>query len=67
MVIAKQMRLYHDKPVAKAEQLSAAVIHLLLGTAKKVGPAVVGITNKAYVRDIFNRVRLTERGITGSW
>ena len=33
--------------------------------AKKVGPAVVGITNKAYVRDFFNRVQLAERG-TGS-
>ena len=33
--------------------------------AQKVGPAVVGITNKAYVRDFFNRVQLTERG-TGS-
>lgn len=30
-----------------------------------MSPAVVGITNKAYVRDIFNRVQLTERG-TGS-
>jgi serine protease Do len=30
-----------------------------------VGPAVVGITNKAYVRDFFNRVALAERG-TGS-
>ncbi len=30
-----------------------------------MGPAVVGITNKAYVRDFFNRVKLTERG-TGS-
>ncbi|HIU63781.1 MAG TPA: trypsin-like peptidase domain-containing protein [Candidatus Avacidaminococcus intestinavium] len=33
--------------------------------AKDVGPAVVGITNKALVRDFFNRVQLTERG-TGS-
>jgi serine protease Do len=30
--------------------------------AKKVGPTVVGITNKAYVRDFFNRVQLAERG-----
>ena len=37
----------------------------IVAAAKKVGPAVVGITNKAYVRDIFNRVQLTERG-TGS-
>ena len=37
----------------------------IVAAAKKVGPAVVGITNKAHVRDIFNRVQLTERG-TGS-
>ena len=38
-----------------------------MAAAKKVGPAVVGITNKAYVRDFFNfnRVELRERG-TGS-
>ena len=55
----------HDKPAAKAEQLSAARNTPIVAAAKKVGPAVVGITNKAYVRDIFNRVQLTERG-TGS-
>ena len=37
----------------------------IVKAAKKVGPAVVGITNKALVRDIFNRVQLTELG-TGS-
>ncbi len=37
----------------------------IVKAAAKVGPAVVGITNKAYVRDFFNRVQLTERG-TGS-
>jgi len=37
----------------------------IVKAAKKVGPAVVGITNKALVRDIFNRVKLTELG-TGS-
>ena len=37
----------------------------IVQAAKKVGPAVVGITNKAFVRDFFNRVQLTERG-TGS-
>lgn len=56
----------HDKPAAKAEQqLSATRNTPIVAAAKKVGPAVVGITNKAYVRDIFNRVQLTERG-TGS-
>ena len=37
----------------------------IVKAAKKVGPAVVGITNKALVRDIFNRVQLAELG-TGS-
>ncbi|MCD7975366.1 MAG: trypsin-like peptidase domain-containing protein [Phascolarctobacterium sp.] len=36
-----------------------------VAAAQKVGPAVVGITNRAYVRDVFNRMQLTERG-TGS-
>lgn len=34
----------------------------IVRAAKKVGPTVVGITNKAYVRDFFNRVQLAERG-----
>lgn len=55
-----------EKPEVKSEQqLSAARNTPIVAAAKKVGPAVVGITNKAYVRDIFNRVQLTERG-TGS-
>ena len=55
-----------DKPAVKTEQqLSAARNTPIVAAAKKVGPAVVGITNKAYVRDFFNRVQLTERG-TGS-
>ena len=55
-----------DKPAAATEQqLSNARNTPIVMAAKKVGPAVVGITNKAYVRDIFNRVQLTERG-TGS-
>lgn len=37
----------------------------IVRAAAKVGPAVVGITNKALVRDFFNRVQLAERG-TGS-
>lgn len=55
-----------SKPETKQEQqLSAARNTPIVTAAKKVGPAVVGITNKAYVRDFFNRVKLTERG-TGS-
>ena len=56
----------HDKPAVKTEQqLSAARNTPIVAAAKKVGPAVVGITNKAYVRDFFNRTQLMERG-TGS-
>ena len=54
----------NEKPAAKQE-MSSARNTPIVAAAKKVGPAVVGITNKAYVRDIFNRVQLTERG-TGS-
>ena len=46
-------------------KVSAARNTPIVAAAKKVGPTVVGITNKAYVRDFFNRVALTERG-TGS-
>lgn len=54
------------KQVQAAEQkLSPARNTPIVAAAGKVGPAVVGITNKAYVRDIFDRVQLTERG-TGS-
>ena len=54
------------QPAAKVEQqLSSARNTPIVAAAKKVGPAVVGITNKAYVRDFFNRVELRERG-TGS-
>lgn len=56
----------NEKNQIKNEQkISAARNTPIVSAAKKVGPAVVGITNKAYVRDIFNRVQLTERG-TGS-
>ncbi|NCD09723.1 MAG: PDZ domain-containing protein [Negativicutes bacterium] len=50
---------------AAAAEPSAARNTPIVKAAKKVGPAVVGITNKALVRDIFNRVQLTELG-TGS-
>ncbi len=57
-----------ETPAAAAKQevkLSDARNTPVVVAAQKVGPAVVGITNKAYVRDFFNRVQLTERG-TGS-
>ena len=47
------------------KKMSGARNTPIVQAAKKVGPAVVGITNKAYVRDFFNRVQLAERG-TGS-
>lgn len=52
---------------AQVEQQSARSARNtpIVAAAKKVGPAVVGITNKGLVRDFFNRVRMTERG-TGS-
>ena len=57
-----------EQPAAAVQQevkLSGARNTPVVVAAQKVGPAVVGITNKAYVRDFFNRVQLTERG-TGS-
>ena len=55
-----------EKPVQKQEQqLSPARNTPIVKAAKKVGPAVVGITNKGYVRDFFNRVYFTDKG-TGS-
>lgn len=50
---------------AKDIKLSSGRNTPIVQAAAKVGPTVVGITNKAYVRDFFNRVQLTERG-TGS-
>ena len=54
-----------DKPAVVEQQISSARNTPIVAAAKKVGPAVVGITNKAYVRDFFNRVKFVERG-TGS-
>ncbi len=47
--------------VAQA-QVSDARNTPVVRAAQAVGPAVVGITNKAYVRDFFNRRMLVERG-----
>lgn len=51
-------------PSAQA-QVSDARNTPLVRAAQAVGPAVVGITNKAYARDYFNRKVLVEQG-TGS-
>ena len=46
----------------KEAKLSSARNTPIVQAAKKVGPAVVGITNKALVRDYFNRTQLVEQG-----
>jgi serine protease Do len=51
-------------PTAHA-QMSDARNTPIVRAAQTVGPAVVGITNKGYVRDFFNRQILVEQG-TGS-
>ena len=48
-------------PTARA-QLSPARNTPIVRAAQIVGPSVVGITNKAYVSDLFNRRMLVERG-----
>ena len=50
-----------SSPTAKAS-LSAARNTPIVRAAQLVGPSVVGITNKAYVNDMFNRRMLVERG-----
>lgn len=77
MLVAGGCSLVKQEPFAKvvpnrtvttkatAATLSDARNTPIAKAAKKVGPAVVGITNKALVRDIFNRVQLAELG-TGS-
>ena len=52
-----------EKKAAEIDKkMSGARNTPIVEAAKKVGPTVVGITNKAYVRDFFNRVQLAERG-----
>lgn len=50
-----------QQPAAQA-QVSDARNTAIVRAAQAVSPAVVGITNKAYVRDFFNRKILVERG-----
>ena len=55
--------LTQEQQTKKAEaNMSAARNTPIVQAAKKVGPAVVGITNKALVRDYFNRTQLVEQG-----
>jgi serine protease Do len=51
-------------PTAHA-QISQARNTAIVRAAEQIGPTVVGITNKAYARDFFNRKVLVEQG-TGS-
>jgi serine protease Do len=52
-----------EKKLDEAEKkMSSARNTPIVKAAKKVGPTVVGITNKALVRDYFNRTQLVERG-----
>ncbi len=44
------------------KKMSSARNTPIVQAAKKVGPAVVGITNKALVRDYFNRTQMVEKG-----
>lgn len=53
-----------NPPAAKAS-ISEARNTAIVRAAQAVGPAVVGITNKAYARDFYNRRVLVEQG-TGS-
>ncbi len=57
--VASITKAQNDKNISSGRNTA------IVQAAKKVGPAVVGITNKAFVRDFFNRVQLTEGG-TGS-
>lgn len=58
-----KLALTQEQQTKKAEaNMSAARNTPIVQAAKKVGPAVVGITNKALVRDYFNRTQLVEQG-----
>jgi serine protease Do len=50
------------KPVAGAQVLSSARDTYVVEAVRKVGPAVVGISNKAYARDNFAQRVLIEKG-----
>ena len=63
---ATEQAAQKQNPEKKAEEIEKKMSGWrntpIVQAAKKVGPTVVGITNKAYVRDFFNRVQLAERG-----
>lgn len=49
-------------PAIDPKDISAARNTPVVRAALKVGPSVVGITNKAYARDMYNRPVMIERG-----
>jgi serine protease Do len=62
----QQLQLENPLAPAKAQaQVSDARNTAIVRAAQAVGPAVVGITNKAYARDFFDRQVTVEQG-TGS-
>jgi serine protease Do len=52
-----------EQPKASTDKVSDARNTPAVQAAKKVGPAVVGITTKVYNRDIFNRKVLVGEGV----
>lgn len=62
---AKMEQISPLTPPTAHAQMSEARNTAIVRAAEKIGPTVVGITNKAYARDFFNRKILIEQG-TGS-
>ncbi len=63
--VTQQQETREQKAAQTEAKMSGGRNTAIVQAAKKVGPAVVGITNKALVTDFFNRTKLMERG-TGS-
>lgn len=59
---AKPATTQEEKMKEADSKLSANRNTPIVQAAKKVGPTVVGIANKALVRDYFNRTQLVEKG-----
>ena len=59
---AKPATTQEEKMKEADSKLSANRNTPIVQAAKNVGPTVVGITNKALVRDYFNRTQLVEKG-----
>jgi serine protease Do len=59
---SKEVAQQQEQMQQAEKKMSAARNTAIVQAAKKVGPAVVGITNKALVRDYFNRTQMVEKG-----